>query len=358
MNKNILYILLPLLLIVGSFIFSSCNQTKPVETEKDSSETGDREEANKGSENNGDGGKEENQGSKGGVKINTEGAAIERFKASFSGGVEGNHFSYDIEKTEGRYYLTYESIDTPSEEEMRMEVKEDLIIKLKKVCDKWNIEKWNGFHQRESDVVDGFSFYLSIDYDNKEQLLASGYHNLPEGFWDFQNELIELLNPYVEELKEAEKQKMIARGVSGELSAVLANFMKKDGDSYEITLVNSEAGSYNLSMKIKSKTGEFFEEGEYVYFSVLPLEALNFAAIKELVEKHELMKWYGWEETNKDYETNEWFQISFEFEEGTINALGTEHPENYEAFRKDFLALMAETVKNAKEKYGLEKYKE
>lgn len=358
MKKNILYILLPLLLIVGAFIFTACNQNKPVETEKDSSETGDREADGKEGENNENEGEDQNEGSEGGIAMNTAGAGIDYFEARYDGSISGEIFSYKIEKEGDKFYFTYEDISLPYEEGLRTEIGREVLDELRKIYDELEIEKWNGFHKKDKDVVDGHGFSLSIGFDNGERLSASGYNYSPYHFWEFREKLAELFLPYIEKFKEEERQKIISKGVSGKLNYVMANFMEKNGDSYEITLINNETESYNLSMRIKSKKGEFFEEGDYLYFSVLPLEAIDFDGIKELAEQYNLIEWYGWQKEAKDADKSEWFQISFEFEEGIIDAAGTDHPENYEAFRKEFLERMAKMVENAKEKYGLIKYQE
>jgi hypothetical protein len=45
-----------------------------------------------------------------------------------------------------------------------------------------------------------------------------------------------------------------------------------------------------------------------------------------------------------DYNNKEWFQLDWNFENGRIDAYGTAHPEHYDAFRKDFLTLLRQTV--------------
>ena len=46
----------------------------------------------------------------------------------------------------------------------------------------------------------------------------------------------------------------------------------------------------------------------------------------------------------------EWFQISLGFDDGlSINAMGSEPPENYDAFRADFLRVMADAAEKVKE---------
>ena len=43
-----------------------------------------------------------------------------------------------------------------------------------------------------------------------------------------------------------------------------------------------------------------------------------------------------------------------DFDEGSISAMGTEHPKGYDAFRKDCLTLLKKTVIRAEKQYDLQ----
>ena len=45
------------------------------------------------------------------------------------------------------------------------------------------------------------------------------------------------------------------------------------------------------------------------------------------------------------------FQLSLGFENENLNAHGTEHPEGYDEFRKEFLELLVKTALKVAEKY-------
>lgn len=320
-------------------------------------EAGTKEEPGAGKKDqDGKEGEEEDEGSEGGIEMNTVGAGINYLEARYDGTISGEVFSYKIEKEGDTFYFIYEDISLPSEEGLRTEIGREVLEELRKIYDELEIEKWNGFNKRNKDVMDGHGFSLTIGFDNGERLNASGYNYSPDHYWEFREELAGLFQPYIEELMEAEKERLISKGVSGKLNYVLANFQKPGGDQYEINLIRDEGINYNLDIHIKSLKGEFFEEGDYLYYTTLPLEALNFVGIEELIEKYDIIKWYGWDKASKDSSTSEWFQLGFEFDDGRIDAQGTEHPENYEAFRRDFLKLIAAMIEEAKANYGLEVY--
>ena len=56
------------------------------------------------------------------------------------------------------------------------------------------------------------------------------------------------------------------------------------------------------------------------------------------------MQWYGWEKAAEDYNNEEWFQVNFSYEGGDINAHGTLHPANYDAFREELIRLIKEEL--------------
>ena len=70
-------------------------------------------------------------------------------------------------------------------------------------------------------------------------------------------------------------------------------------------------------------------------------EQIDFASFQALIDKYELINWYNYDETAEDYNNQEWFQISFGFDDGKVlNAMGTKHPEHYEEFRQEYLELI------------------
>ena len=63
------------------------------------------------------------------------------------------------------------------------------------------------------------------------------------------------------------------------------------------------------------------------------------------------MKWYNWDKAAEDYNNAEWFQLSFSFEEGNMNAMGTEYPENYDEFRSEVLQHIVRVIRAAEAKH-------
>lgn len=70
-----------------------------------------------------------------------------------------------------------------------------------------------------------------------------------------------------------------------------------------------------------------------------------------MVEKYKLVNWYDYDVEAEDYSNSEWFQIDI-FDDGKyLRACGTEKPENYDEFRKEFLSYMSEFTESIKGVY-------
>lgn len=378
MKKRLVYIAILAFTLILALSLAACNQTDKAEDKKDEGQTTEKdkdeakdeagkknkkdEEAKKEDEKKEEA-KEDNQnedaqaqGSEGGEPIETAGAMMKYFELRSSGGVAGIMVKYILSREADGVYFIYDDITSENKDGMKVLVDEELFDKVRSLYDKYEVEKWNGYSMEAKDVIDGEGFGLEIAFDNGERLFAHGYHKFPENYKEFQTEIEALLKPYAEDLLKAQKQKLIEQGVKGDIKYLTVNFIQEGGNSYQIRLSNNDSGKhYNFNLEIVSKDGEFFEEGDYQYYSTIPLEAINFEGIKELIEKYEIITWNGFNDSSKDAAGNEQFQIDITFEDGSINAMGTVKPENYEDFRRDFLELMAANLESAIEEQGIEK---
>lgn len=378
MKKKFVYITLLALTLIFALSLVACNQTdkdknKKEEgqtTEKDKEET--KKEAEKKDKKDEEASKEEEnkeeakdekenkesqvEGSEGGLPIETAGAIMNYFELRTSGGVAGVMYKYILSRESDGVYFIYDDTKIENKDEMKIGVDEELLDKVRRLFDKYEVEKWNGYSMEARDVVDGDGFGLEIGFDNGERLYAHGYHKFPKNYSEFQIEIEALLKPYAEDLLQAQRQKLVEQGVKGDISYLMVNFIQEGGNSYQFRLSNNDTGQhYNFNLEIVSKDGKFFEKGDYQYYATIPLAAINFEGIKELIEKYELITWNGYNDSSKDASNNEQFQISIIFEEGSINAMGTVKPVNYDDFRNDFLELMADNLKSAIEEQGIEK---
>ena len=285
---------------------------------------------------------------------NTSGIAA--FSYRYNGSIGGNSFRYELK--DGR--LSMDFMEHRDYGELSEDIPEGFAEKLEALCDSCRIRRWNGFDKVDRRVLDGSGFSLSIKYADGKTLSAHGSNSFPNGYRDFRTSLEELFAPEREKLFEQARQRLIEKGVGGDPEFIMACF-KQNGssgsDDYHVMFSKSSIRSSNFELRVKSSSGEFFPEGEISYYTTLPDKSLRLEDFGEIVRKYELIKWLDFEKTAHDPDNSEWFQISLSFADGRINAMGTAHPENYDAFRKDFLSLAAKITEEAR-KNGVLKEKE
>lgn len=285
-------------------------------------------------------------------------AHITSFSYHFDGTIGGNSHTYEVKVKDGVATILVRDMRHHDYDDMTDTIDMSLVDSLAALCAKHDVLRWDGYDKYNRHIHDGHGFSLSVRYDDGKNMSAHGMNMSPSGFWDFDEELHELFAPLCEQLCAKALAEKKARGVKGNVKFILANFSNHGvGDEYSVMLSPAEIRDYNFDVKIISRTGEFFPKGEYRYVSPIPDEAIDWKAFTKLAQKHHLVEWMDWEKSAENYNECEWFQIGWSFEEGHINAMGTLHPEGYEAFRKDFLKLLVKTVEQATTKYHVELYK-
>lgn len=281
-------------------------------------------------------------------------AHIVSFHYSYDGTIGGNSHHYILKVTDSVATVTVRDLMHQDYGDMTDVVDAAFVQALEKLCAKHNVKRWDGFDKYNRLVSDGHGFTLSIEYDDDKSVYAHGMNMSPKGFWDFDEELHELFAPVCERLLAKGLQQKIAEGVSGELRFIMLNFIQKGtsgSDSYKVQVCRQSIRETNFQVRIHSVSGEFFPKGKYAYYAAVPDEAVDWKAFAKLVNKHRLTRWMDYEKSAEDYNNCEWFQLAWSFENGHIHAMGTEHPDGYNAFRKDFLKLLKKTVEQATEKY-------
>ena len=269
---------------------------------------------------------------------------------SYDGTIGGNNYHFRVTKEkDGRVVFRCEYLEHRDYDEMEREVAPDILDRLTAIYKECRLAEWDGFRKYNEYVMDGDGFSLSISFADGQNMSAHGSNAYPERYREFSEKLHGLLDPIAAEVLEEYRQKKIAAGIQGELTSVFATFIQHGGsgsDEYHITIYGSrEHRDENVSIRVKSVSGEFLPAGEYQLYTGADKEALKFDAIQTVIEKYEVIRWCDYDRTAEDYNNSEWFQLAFGFDGGTtIAACGTEPPENYAEFRQEFLSLISSLV--------------
>ncbi|MBR5349555.1 MAG: hypothetical protein IK125_10085 [Lachnospiraceae bacterium] len=278
------------------------------------------------------------------------GTANESRLASFCyryiGSIGADSYSYELSFDEPMTF-TFESMLYPFGE-VSMEADAETATKVAALYETHKLWKWDGFSRSARHVLDGDGFSLSIKFRDGKDMYAHGSNAWPKGYREFYAEMREILKPLEQQLVERENQKIISRGFHGKISSLIANFIQRGQsgrDKYEMFVQSPQIRDQNFHVEIRSDSGTYFEKGFAVnkYYSLADTDPF-FEKVDALVRKYDVASWYGWDKAAEDYNNEEWFQLNISYEDGAISAMGTMHPENYDAFREEMILLMKETL--------------
>ncbi len=282
-----------------------------------------------------------------GKKASDNQSGINYFRYSYNGSIGGDSFSYELTENGGQYVFRYESMEHSEFGEMEMPAGDDIAEKLHGLYLSLRLAEWDGFSKHNVYVLDGSGFSLSIGFRDGGRMRAGGENAFPDRYSAFRGGMAEILDPLRDELLERGRQKIIAGGVKGNVDFIMAYFKQQGSsgsDSYQFMLSKRGVRSKNFDITVKSRGG-LFPAGEHRIYRDVPDEYVPFDGIQRLIEKYGLINWYGFDRSDPDYSNREWFQLNIGLDSGMyINAMGTAYPENYEAFRRDFLRLMADST--------------
>ena len=276
---------------------------------------------------------------------------ITSFYYSYDGTIGGNSHRYEIKVADGVATIKVEDMLHRDYGDMYDTVDAAFMDSLERLCAKHKVNRWDGYDKYNPHVCDGHGFSMSVHYDNGKSMHAHGMNMSPSGFWDFDREMHELFAPVCERMREKARQQKIAEGVSGNLTFIMVTMLQRGAagsDKYEVQICRQSIRETNFHVSVQSRSGEFFPAGTYYYAEEIADEKIDWKAFAKLVDKHHLTQWMDFEKSVEDYNNSEWFQLDLSYENGHIHAMGSAHPEGYEAFRKDFLKLLAKTIDNLK----------
>ena len=266
-------------------------------------------------------------------------------------------YTYELKDEEGdRVTFAYQSDLYPDDGTMETRINSIILTQVSMLISEDGAEDWDGFAGSNPDVSDGDGFYLHVTFEDGTSLTAYGENSCPEGYGVFKTDIDELFSPFVETVLEEKRQEVMDKGINGELNYVYVNLVGRGEagkDEYFFTFYKNEEEAQNFSVRIRSVSGDFLPAGNYRAYTHLDNDRLPFGEVQALIEKYDLISWYNYDKIAEDYENKEYFQMSFGFDDDlSLQASGSEPPENYQAFRQEFLTLMAKLVNDNPEAFA------
>ena len=275
-------------------------------------------------------------------------SGLSYFYFSYDGTIGGNNYHYRVENKDGVCVFEYETMEHPDYGKMTMTVDGSVLDELNDLYLKYRIAEWEGYSKYNTMVCDGDGFSLSLKFNDKKYMSASGTNAYPERYGQFCGDVDGILDPLRDRLLAEAKEKKINAGISGNINSLIVIYKQygaSGNDEYKFILSKSSLRRSNYDVYVRSVSGQFFPVGEYRAYKDAADEYIPFEQIRELVNKYDLIKWYDHQDSDPDSQNREWYQIHFSFDDGTfLNSSGTVYMQNYDEFRRDFLSLMAEMI--------------
>ncbi len=275
-------------------------------------------------------------------------SGIMGFSFSYSNMRSG--YEYKVKNENGVLRFIYEDREYNDYGEMKLDCDESITKELENLYKTCRLAEWDGFDKYNSKALDGDSFSVKIEFADGGKMSANGSNAKPDGYSEFYEKLEKIMIPYRDRVLEIKHREKVEKGLTGEPSSILVNFTQKGSsgrDSYNLLIQKESIRENNFSVEVKSDSGEFFPKGEYNTVMHVPDADIDFDAVRKMAEEYSLLEWDGFDKAAEDYNNSEWFQIGLSFSDGDsttrISACGTEHPENYDEFRKVFLTWLADT---------------
>ena len=145
-------------------------------------------------------------------------SGLSYFYFSYDGTIGGNNYHYRVENKDGVCVFEYETMEHPDYGKMTMTVDRSVLDELNDLYLKYRIAEWEGYSKYNTMVCDGDGFSLSLKFNDKKYMSASGTNEYPERYGQFRGGVEGILGPLCDKLQKAgpgigkEKKRGHARG--------------------------------------------------------------------------------------------------------------------------------------------------
>ena len=126
-------------------------------------------------------------------------AHITEFSYSYDGTIGRNSYHHTVKVTEQGPILEIQDMHHWGKDKLVLSISPEFVQALEELCRKHNVMRYDGFKKTNRHVCDGSGFSLYIRYDNGQKVDAYGMNRSPKGYHDFESDLRELFQPYLEE---------------------------------------------------------------------------------------------------------------------------------------------------------------
>ena len=107
-----------------------------------------------------------------------------------------SYATYELKCTD-KCTLKAKQVGVPDEEAIEVEIPKEKMSVIEAKLNEYHVSRWNGFSKTDKYVLDGDSFSLNIDYNDKDEVRAHGYMMWPNNYSDVKSYLVNTFNDYI-----------------------------------------------------------------------------------------------------------------------------------------------------------------
>ena len=204
----------------------------------------------------------------------------------------------------------------PYEKAKTYSFSDEQVEELIDLFNEYEVWRWNGFNEHDSDVMDGSSFYFTLNIQDGKEIEASGYMMYPENYGEVIEEMLRIIDEGKEEVID-----------EGEAAPVPITVEKIDNLLYaysDFTDYDNALYSFGGHKVITVHSGDGLPENKEEH-------SISDEQVEELIDvfnKYEVWRWNGF---NKDTIGEGSFSFILFVQDGiTIEAEGHGiYPENF-----------------------------
>lgn len=125
---------------------------------------------------------------------------------STSGSIINSGVCYELTSDDGQYAVKIKLDGQSNGEAKKYLISDEKVKELIKLFNQYAVWEWNGFEEHHPDVMDGSSFYFSLNVQDNKKIEARGYMMYPENYGEVIQKMIRILNESREDISEEDEE--------------------------------------------------------------------------------------------------------------------------------------------------------
>ena len=246
---------------------------------------------------------------------------------------------YELTSDDGQYAVKIKLDGEPYEEAKTYSISNEQVKELIDLFNEYEVWRWNGFNEHHPDVMDGSSFYFSLNVQDDKKIEARGYMMYPQNYGEVIQEMIRIIDEGKGEVIDEGEAVPVLTNIEEikylrfSLYECTDNYSFHDKSLYELTCDGDE-----YSVKIQHEDETYEEAKKY------PVSEEQVKELIDLFNKFEVWKWDGFSETDYNATIEVDFALTVQ-DNKTIQAGGYGiYPENFGKVIQEMIRILTRDI--------------